>query len=524
MKALISVSDKTGIVEFAQALHQLGVQLISTGGTAQLLSAQGLPVQEVAELTGFPEMLDGRVKTLHPMVHGALLARRDMPSHMQALQAHGIETIDLLVVNLYPFEATVATADCSLEEAIENIDIGGPAMVRSAAKNWKHVAVVTDASQYAMVLNELQQQNGVTELTRFQLAVSAFNRISQYDGAISDYLSSLDLSTEQRSIFPGQANGRFIKLQDLRYGENPHQLAAFYRDTHPAPGSLVTARQLQGKELSYNNIADADAAWECVKSFDSPACVIVKHANPCGVGLAEDALGAYRKAYLTDPTSAFGGIIAFNCPVDTATAQALGQQFVEVLMAPSFTGEALQLLQTKANVRVLQIALPPGGDDAWSQGLNAIDVKRIGSGLLMQTADNHLLRLEDMQVVTKLQPSPAQMQDLLFAWKVAKFVKSNAIVFAGNGMTLGVGAGQMSRLDSARMAGIKAGHAMLSLKDSVVASDAFFPFRDGLDVVVDEGAVCVIQPGGSVRDSEVIAAADERGVSMVFTGVRHFRH
>ena len=524
MKALISVSDKTGIVEFAQALHQLGVQLISTGGTAQLLSAQGLPVQEVAELTGFPEMLDGRVKTLHPMVHGALLARRDMPSHMQALQAHGIETIDLLVVNLYPFEATVAAADCSLEEAIENIDIGGPAMVRSAAKNWKHVAVVTDASQYAMVLNELQQQNGVTELTRFQLAVSAFNRISQYDGAISDYLSSLDFSTEQRSIFPGQANGRFIKLQDLRYGENPHQLAAFYRDTHPAPGSLVTARQLQGKELSYNNIADADAAWECVKSFDSPACVIVKHANPCGVGLAEDALGAYRKAYLTDPTSAFGGIIAFNCPVDTATAQALGQQFVEVLMAPSFTGEALQLLQTKANVRVLQIALPPGGDDAWSQGLNAIDVKRIGSGLLMQTADNHLLRLEDMQVVTKLQPSPAQMQDLLFAWKVAKFVKSNAIVFAGNGMTLGVGAGQMSRLDSARMAGIKAGHANLSLKDSVVASDAFFPFRDGLDVVVDEGASCVIQPGGSMRDAEVIAAADERGVSMVFTGVRHFRH
>ncbi len=524
MKALISVSDKTGIVEFAKALHQLGIELISTGGTAQLLSAQGLPVQEVAELTGFPEMLDGRVKTLHPMVHGGLLARRDMPSHMQALQAHGIEAIDLLVINLYPFEATVAAADCSLEEAIENIDIGGPAMVRSAAKNWKHVAVITDASQYAIVLNELQQKNALTELTRFQLAVSAFNRISQYDGAISDYLSSLDLSTEQRSIFPGQANGRFIKLQDLRYGENPHQLAAFYRDTHPAPGSLVTACQLQGKELSYNNIADADAAWECVKSFDSPACVIVKHANPCGVALASDALSAYRKAYQTDTTSAFGGIIAFNCPVDIATAEALSQQFVEVLMAPSFTGEALQLLQTKANVRVLQIALPPGGNDAWSQGLNAIDVKRIGSGLLMQTADNHLLRLEDMQVVTKLHPSPVQMQDLLFAWKVAKFVKSNAIVFAGKGMTLGVGAGQMSRLDSARMAGIKAGHAKLSLKDSVVASDAFFPFRDGLDVVVDEGASCVIQPGGSMRDAEVIAAANERGVSMVFTGVRHFRH
>ena len=524
MKALISVSDKTGIVEFAQSLHRLGIELISTGGTAQLLSAQGLPVQEVADLTGFPEMLDGRVKTLHPMVHGGLLARRDVPSHMQALAQQGIGAIDLLVVNLYTFEATVASPECTLDDAIENIDIGGPAMVRSAAKNWKHVVVVTDASQYALVINELQQNQTVSELSRFQLAVSAFNRISNYDGAISDYLSSLDLATQQRSVFPAQANGRFIKLQDLRYGENPHQLAAFYRDTHPAPGSLVTAQQLQGKELSFNNIADADAAWECVKSFDTPACVIVKHANPCGVALADDAVRAYHKAYQTDPTSAFGGIIAFNCPVDLATAQALGQQFVEVLIAPSFTGEALELLQTKTNVRVLQIALPPGGGDAWSQGLNAIDVKRIGSGLLMQTADNHQLRMEDMKVVTRRQPSPTQMQDLLFAWKVAKFVKSNAIVFAGNGMTLGVGAGQMSRLDSARMAGIKAGHAKLSLKDSAVASDAFFPFRDGLDVVVDEGAACIIQPGGSMRDAEVISAADERGVAMVFTGVRHFRH
>jgi phosphoribosylaminoimidazolecarboxamide formyltransferase/IMP cyclohydrolase len=524
MKALISVSDKTGIVEFAQSLNRLGIELISTGGTAQLLSAQGLPVQEVADLTGFPEMLDGRVKTLHPMVHGGLLARRDVPSHMQALAQQGIGAIDLLVVNLYPFEATVASPECTLDDAIENIDIGGPAMVRSAAKNWKHVVVVTDASQYALVINELEQNQTVSELSRFQLAVSAFNRISNYDGAISDYLSSLDLATQQRSVFPAQANGRFIKLQDLRYGENPHQLAAFYRDTHPAPGSLVTAQQLQGKALSFNNIADADAAWECVKSFATPACVIVKHANPCGVALADDAVRAYHKAYQTDPTSAFGGIIAFNCPVDLATAQALGQQFVEVLIAPSFTGEALQLLQTKANVRVLQIALPPGGGDSWSQGLNAIDVKRIGSGLLMQTADNHQLRMEDMKVVTKRQPSPAQLQDLLFAWKVAKFVKSNAIVFAGNGMTLGVGAGQMSRLDSARMAGIKAGHAKLSLKDSAVASDAFFPFRDGLDVVVDEGAACVIQPGGSVRDAEIIAAADERGVAMVLTGVRHFRH
>jgi len=524
MNALISVSDKTGVVELAQALHGLGVSLISTGGTAQLLSTQGLPVREVADLTGFPEMLDGRVKTLHPMVHGGLLARRDLPAHMQALQAHGIETIDLLVVNLYPFEATVAMPDCSLDEAIENIDIGGPAMVRSAAKNWKHVAVLTDASQYAAVVEEWKAHPGLSETTRFQLAVAAFNRISDYDGAISDYLSSLDLASQQRSLFPGQANGRFIKLQDLRYGENPHQLAAFYRDAKPAPGSLVTAKQLQGKELSFNNIADADTAWECVKSFDMPACVIVKHANPCGVAVAPHALSAYQKAYQTDPTSAFGGIIAFNCPVDLATVQALGQQFVEVLMAPSFSGEALLQLQAKANVRVLQIALPPGGDNAWANGQNLVDVKRVGSGLLMQTADNHLLRLEDMQVVTDKAPTVAQMQDLLFAWKVAKFVKSNAIVFVANGMTMGVGAGQMSRLDSARIASIKAGHASLSLQNTVVASDAFFPFRDGLDVVVDQGATCVIQPGGSMRDQEVIDAANERGVAMVFTGVRHFRH
>ena len=524
MNALISVSDKTDVVELAQALHTLGVKLISTGGTAQLLSAQGLPVREVADLTGFPEMLDGRVKTLHPKVHGGLLARRDLPEHMQALQDHGIETIDLLVVNLYPFEATVAKPDCSLDDAIENIDIGGPAMVRSAAKNWKHVAVLTDPSQYQAVMDEWQANGGLSENTRFKLAVAAFNRISLYDGAISDYLSSLNLETEQRSLFPGQANGRFIKLQDLRYGENPHQLAAFYQDTNPAPGSLVTARQLQGKELSFNNIADADAAWECVKSFDTPACVIVKHANPCGVAVADDALGAYKKAYQTDPTSAFGGIIAFNCPVDLPAVQALGQQFVEVLIAPSFTGEALQQLQAKANVRVLQIALQPGGSNAWANGQNLVDVKRVGSGLLMQTADNHVLTMADMQVVTTQHPSPAQMQDLLFAWKVAKFVKSNAIVFVANGMTMGVGAGQMSRLDSARIAAIKAGHASLSLQGTAVASDAFFPFRDGLDVVVDQGATCVIQPGGSMRDQEVIDAANERGVAMVFTGVRHFRH
>ena len=523
MNALISVSDKTGIVEFAAALHSLGVRLLSTGGTATLLAAHGLPVTEVADMTGFPEMLDGRVKTLHPKVHGGLLARRDLPTHMAALQAHGIDLIDILVVNLYPFEATVAKAGCTLEDAIENIDIGGPAMVRSAAKNWKDVAVLTDASQYPQVLTELRSDGRVAEKTRFALAVAAFNRISQYDGAISDHLSAIQ-ADGSRALFPDQSNGRFVKLQDLRYGENPHQQAAYYRDLYPAPGSLASAVQLQGKELSYNNIADADAAWECVKAFDACACVIVKHANPCGVAVGTDALDAYAKAFRTDPTSAFGGIIAFNRTVDAATAQQVGKQFVEVLMAPGFDEAALALFKGKPNVRLLQIALPPGGATAWQQGRNAMDVKRVGSGLLMQTADNHEIALEDLKVVTRLQPTAAQMQDLLFAWKVAKYVKSNAIVFCAGGATVGVGAGQMSRLDSARIASIKAQHAGLSLAGSVVASDAFFPFRDGLDVVVDAGASCVIQPGGSMRDDEVVAAADERGVAMVFTGVRHFRH
>ncbi|WP_291009641.1 bifunctional phosphoribosylaminoimidazolecarboxamide formyltransferase/IMP cyclohydrolase [Hydrogenophaga sp.] len=528
MRALISVSDKTGIVELAQALHSLGVSLISTGGTAKLLAEQGLPVTEVAEVTAFPEMLDGRVKTLHPKVHGGLLARRDLPEHMAALKTHGIETIDLLVVNLYPFEATVANPGCTLDDAIENIDIGGPAMVRSAAKNWKDVAVLTDASQYPAVIDELKASGQLGAPTRFALSVAAFNRISQYDGAISDYLSSITFDAQAavpaRREYAEQANGRFVKLQDLRYGENPHQTAAFYRDLSPAPGSLVTAKQLQGKELSYNNIADADAAWECVKSFEVPACVIVKHANPCGVAVGQDALESYSKAFQTDPTSAFGGIIAFNRPVDKAAAEAVSKQFVEVLMAPSYSAEALAIFQAKANVRVLEIALPPGGSSAWDQGQNLTDIKRIGSGLLMQSADNHVLTRADLKVVTKKQPTEQQLDDLLFAWKVAKFVKSNAIVFCKAGMTMGVGAGQMSRLDSARIASIKAGHAQLSLADTVVASDAFFPFRDGLDVVVDAGASCVIQPGGSMRDQEVIDAADERGVVMVTTGVRHFRH
>jgi phosphoribosylaminoimidazolecarboxamide formyltransferase / IMP cyclohydrolase len=523
MNALISVSDKTGIVEFAQALHALGIRLISTGGTAKLLADQGLPVTEAAELTGFPEMLDGRVKTLHPMVHGGLLARRDLPEHMAALQKHGIQTIDLLIVNLYPFEATVAKPGCTLEDAIENIDIGGPAMVRSAAKNWKDVGVLTDASQYAGVLEELQTVGKLSDKTRFALSVAAFNRISNYDGAISDYLSRIQ-DDGSHSLFGGQANGRFVKLQDLRYGENPHQQAAFYRDLYPAPGSLVTATQLHGKELSYNNIADADAAWECVKSFTTPACVIVKHANPCGVAVGANPLEAYSKAFQTDPTSAFGGIIALNRPLDGAAAQAISKQFVEVLMAPGFTPEALEVFKTKVNVRILQIALPPGGTSDWDNGRNLMDVKRVGSGLLMQTADNKELTLADLKVVTKKAPTDVELQDLLFAWMVAKYVKSNAIVFCKNGMTMGVGAGQMSRLDSARIASIKAQHANLSLAGTVVASDAFFPFRDGLDVVVDAGATCVAQPGGSMRDAEVIAAADERGVAMVFTGVRHFRH
>jgi phosphoribosylaminoimidazolecarboxamide formyltransferase/IMP cyclohydrolase len=525
--ALISVSDKTGILDFARELHALGIRLVSTGGTARLLAEAGLPVTEVAELTGFPEMLDGRVKTLHPMIHGGLLARRDLPAHVQALEQQGIGTIDLLCVNLYPFEQKVAEAGCTLEDAIENIDIGGPAMVRSAAKNWKDVTVLTDASQYAEVLAQLRAHGHTTQTTRFALAVAAFNRISNYDAAISDYLSALQ-PDGTRSLFPAQSNGRFVKVQDLRYGENPHQQAAFYRDLYPAPGSLAVAQQLQGKELSYNNIADADAAWECVKSFEGSACVIVKHANPCGVAVGASPLEAYGKAFQTDPTSAFGGIIAFNRPVDGEAATAVARQFVEVLMAPAFTDEALEVFKAKANVRLLQIALPPSatghGATDGANGRNLMDAKRVGSGLLLQTADNRVLRREELIFPTRLKPTEAQLNDLLFAWTVAKYVKSNAIVFCGGGMTLGVGAGQMSRIDSARIASIKAGHAGLSLQGSAVASDAFFPFRDGLDVVVDQGAACVIQPGGSMRDAEVIAAADERGVAMVFTGVRHFRH
>ncbi|MEZ0231581.1 MAG: bifunctional phosphoribosylaminoimidazolecarboxamide formyltransferase/IMP cyclohydrolase [Methylophilaceae bacterium] len=522
-RALISVSDKQGILELAKDLISLDVEILSTGGTAKLFRDHHIAVIEVSDYTGFPEMLDGRVKTLHPKVHGGILGRRDLPEHVAAMDKAAIPPIDMVVVNLYPFEATVAKADCTLEDAIENIDIGGPAMVRSAAKNWKDVAVLTDASQYADVIAELKSTGTLADKTKFALSVAAFNRISNYDGTISDYLSSFD-ADGKRGEFPGQINGRFIKLQDLRYGENPHQNAAFYRDLYPAPGSLVTAEQLQGKELSYNNIADADAAWECVKSFDSAACVIVKHANPCGVAIGADTAEAYAKAFKTDTTSAFGGIIAFNRLVDKTTAEAVSKQFVEVLIAPDFTADALAILQAKANVRVLKIALPSGGNTAWAQGRNMHDTKRIGSGLLIQSADNHEISPSDLKVVTKKQPTPEQLEDLLFAWRVAKYVKSNAIVFCGDGMTLGVGAGQMSRVDSTKIAAIKAQHAGLSLQGSVVASDAFFPFRDGVDVLAEAGATCVIQPGGSIRDDEVIAAADAHGLVMILTGVRHFRH
>jgi phosphoribosylaminoimidazolecarboxamide formyltransferase / IMP cyclohydrolase len=523
-RALISVSDKSGILEFAKALSAFGVEILSTGGTAKLFRDNDIPVVEVSDYTGFPEMLDGRVKTLHPVVHGGILGRRDLPEHVAAMQQANIPNIDMVVVNLYPFEATVAKPNCTLEEAIENIDIGGPAMVRSAAKNWKDVAVLTDASQYADVIAEMKSTSGATSLaSRFALSVAAFNRISNYDAAISDYLSSFN-SDNTRNPFPGQTNGRFVKVQDLRYGENPHQQAAFYRDLFPAPGSLVTAEQLQGKELSFNNIADADAAWEAVKSFDSTACVIVKHANPCGVALGANTLEAYSKAFKTDPTSAFGGIIAFNHAIDEATAEAIAKQFVEVLIAPDYSAGALAIFKAKANVRVLRIALPPGGATAWDKGRNSRDIKRVGSGILIQTADNLEIKREDLKIVTKKQPTPEQMHDLLFAWRVAKYVKSNAIIFCGDGMTLGVGAGQMSRVDSTRIAAIKAQNAGLTLQGSVVASDAFFPFRDGIDVLAEAGAACVIHPGGSMRDEEVIAAADEHGLAMVLTGVRHFRH
>ncbi|MBD9470279.1 bifunctional phosphoribosylaminoimidazolecarboxamide formyltransferase/IMP cyclohydrolase [Pseudoxanthomonas sp. PXM01] len=519
-RALLSVSDKTGLLELARALAARDVELLSTGGTAKTLRDAGLAVRDVADVTGFPEMMDGRVKTLHPTVHGGLLGRAGTDDAVMA--EHGIGAIDLLVLNLYPFEAVTAKADCTLADAVENIDIGGPAMLRSAAKNFARVAVATDPSQYAGLVAELASNDGaLSAKTRFALSVAAFNRVAQYDAAISNYLSAVtDTSSDvpMRSAFAAQANGSFVKVMDLRYGENPHQQAAFYRDLYPAPGSLATFEQLQGKELSYNNIADSDAAWECVRQFDAPACVIVKHANPCGVAVGVACGDAYELAYATDTTSAFGGIIAFNRTLDAATAKViLDRQFVEVLIAPDYDPGALDYATKKANVRVLRIPLAPA-----SRGF--IDTKRIGSGLLMQTADDRVVTRDELKVVTKLAPTEAQFTDLLFAWKVAKFVKSNAIVYAKDHRTIGVGAGQMSRVYSARIAGIKAADANLVVEGSVMASDAFFPFRDGIDAAAAAGIKAVIQPGGSMRDNEVIAAADEHGIAMVFTGVRHFRH
>jgi len=518
-RALLSVSDKTGLIDLARTLHARGTELISTGGSARALRKAGLPVQDVAEVTGYPEMMNGRVKTLHPVVHGALLARMGVDDAV--MSAHGIVPIDLLVLNLYPFEQATARADCTLAEAVEQIDIGGPAMLRSAAKNFARVAVVTDPAQYPGLIDELEAHAGtLSAATRFALSIAAFNRVARYDAAISDYLSAITDPTPpvpQRSEFPAQVNTAFIKVMDLRYGENPHQHAAFYRDLDPPPGTLATFTQMQGKALSYNNLADADAALECVRQFDAPACVIVKHANPCGAAVATAPLAAYERAYATDPTSAFGGILAFNRPLDAATVKSiLERQFVEVLIAPDYSADALAIAAGKANVRVLKIA--PG------QGHGAYESKRIGGGLLLQTADLHQVQGDALRTVTRRAPSAGELRDLLFAWRIAKYVKSNAIVYAKDERSIGIGAGQMSRVYSARIAAIKAADAGLTVSGAVMASDAFFPFRDGLDAASEAGITAVIQPGGSMRDVEVIAAADAHGMAMVLTGVRHFRH
>ncbi|WP_126446748.1 bifunctional phosphoribosylaminoimidazolecarboxamide formyltransferase/IMP cyclohydrolase [Sulfuricystis multivorans] len=519
-QALISVSDKHGVVDFARELAALGIKLLSTGGTAKLLREAGLAVTDIADYTGFPEMLDGRVKTLHPKVHAGILAIRGNAAHEATLQQHGIPTIDLIVVNLYPFEQTVARKDCTLFEAIENIDIGGPTMVRAAAKNHGDenggCAVVVEPADYPAILAELKANGGkICAATRFALAKKAFVHTARYDAAIANWLTRLD-ANNQPTAFPERLQLAFDKVATLRYGENPHQAAAFYREPQTVPGSIASYQQLQGKELSYNNIADADAAWECVKAFDSTACVIVKHANPCGVALGKTAEEAYRRAFKTDPVSAFGGIIAFNCPIDQAAAEAISGQFAEVIIAPEITPQARAVFVAKQNLRVLIVPLgkTPG----------QLDFKRVGGGLLVQTADEARITAADLKVVTKRVPTEVEMRDLLFAWRVAKYVKSNAIVYCKDEMTVGVGAGQMSRVDSARIAAIKAENNGLTVKGAVVASDAFFPFRDGLDVLAQAGATAVIQPGGSVRDAEVIAAADEQNVAMVFTGYRHFRH
>jgi len=516
-RALLSVSDKTGIVEFARSLQdQHGVEILSTGGTAKLLADKGIKVIEVSDYTGFPEMMDGRVKTLHPKIHGGVLGRRGIDDAI--MQEHNIPAIDLVVVNLYPFEQTVANPDCDLPTAIENIDIGGPTMLRAAAKNHKDVTVVVNASDYATVLNEMQSNNGaVNDAVRFDLAVKVYEHTAKYDGAISNYLGAIN-SEGKKDTFPRTFNSQYLKAQEMRYGENPHQSAAFYVEADTKEATVATARQLQGKELSYNNIGDTDAALECVKQFnEGPSCVIVKHANPCGVAIGKNLLDAYNLAYSTDPESAFGGIIAFNQELDAETAAAICErQFVEVIIAPKVSTEASEIVSAKKNVRLLECG-------EWSgEAVQRLDFKRVNGGLLVQNSD--LLLYNELKVVSERQPTEQEMNDLLFSWKVAKFVKSNAIVYGRNNMTIGVGAGQMSRINSARIAGIKAEHAKLEVKGSVMASDAFFPFRDGIDNAAEAGIVAVIQPGGSMRDEEVIAAANKHGMAMVFTGMRHFRH
>ncbi|HCG8634438.1 TPA: bifunctional phosphoribosylaminoimidazolecarboxamide formyltransferase/IMP cyclohydrolase [Vibrio parahaemolyticus] len=522
-RALISVSDKTGIVEFAQALAERGVDILSTGGTARLLAEQGIAVTEVSDYTGFPEMMDGRVKTLHPRVHGGVLGRRGQDDDVMA--KHGINPIDMVVVNLYPFAETVAKDGCTLADAVENIDIGGPTMVRSAAKNHKDVTIVVNASDYDRVIAEMDANDkSLTLETRFDLAIAAFEHTAAYDGMIANYFGTMvpsygeNKEGDEESKFPRTFNQQFEKKQDMRYGENSHQAAAFYVEANPQEASVSTARQIQGKALSYNNIADTDAALECVKEFNEPACVIVKHANPCGVALGKDILEAYNRAYQTDPTSAFGGIIAFNQELDAETATAIVErQFVEVIIAPSVSTEAIEVVAAKKNVRLLECG-------EWSTNTTGFDVKRVNGGLLVQDRDQGMVSLDDLKVVSKRQPTEEELKDALFCWKVAKYVKSNAIVYAKGDMTIGVGAGQMSRVYSAKIAGIKAADEGLEVAGSVMASDAFFPFRDGIDAAAEAGIKCVIQPGGSMRDDEVIAAADEHGMAMIFTGMRHFRH
>jgi phosphoribosylaminoimidazolecarboxamide formyltransferase/IMP cyclohydrolase len=516
-RALISVSDKNGIVDFARALNALGVELLSTGGTFRLLQENNIAVTEVSDYTGFPEMMDGRVKTLHPKVHGGILGRRGTDDAVMA--EHSIKPIDMVIVNLYPFAATVADPDCTLPNAIENIDIGGPTMVRSAAKNHKDVAIVVNSNDYATVLEEMQANEGHLDYsTRYALMVKAFEHTAGYDGMIANHFGARDTDNTARD-FSDTFNVQYFKTQEMRYGENPHQKAAFYTEANPTEASVATAKQLQGKELSFNNIADTDAALECVKQFDQPACVIVKHANPCGVSVAVDIGTAYDLAFATDPESAFGGIIAFNRELDAQTAEAIcAKQFVEVIIAPSVSADALAVVAAKKNVRLLECGI--WGD----RRPQDFDYKRVNGGLLIQDRDNGMITEEDLKVVSKRMPTQIEMTDMLFSWKVAKMVKSNAIIYAKNNQTVGVGAGQMSRINSARIAGIKAEHAGLEVVGAVMASDAFFPFRDGIDNAGAAGISCIIQPGGSMRDDEVIAAADEHGMAMVFTGMRHFRH